>query len=308
MQEHENTTLLDAYSQTVSSVAENVSKAVVNISTGHKGAHGGQGSGFLFTPDGFILTNSHVIHGANKVEVALTDGRKFPATIIGGDPHTDLAVLRIFADDLPVIAFGDSSQLKPGQIAVAIGNPFGFQTTVTAGVVSALGRSLRTYSGRQMDNIIQTDAALNPGNSGGPLLNSRGEVIGVNTALIRPAQGICFAIPINTAQEVIGQLMQHGKIRRGYLGIGGQDVRLPPQLTKTHQKGGLLVISVEHDGAAHHAGVEEGDVIVAFEGKPVTGIDDLHKFLDEQSIGHKASVRVLRGYDTVDIPITPAEA
>ncbi len=304
--------LLDAYSQAVIGAAEKVSPSVVNIevSDGARRA-GGSGSGFIFTPDGFLLTNSHVVHGAAKIEVTLLDGRRGEAQLIGDDPETDLAVIRINAPNLIPVVFGDSNKIRVGQLAIAIGNPYGFQYSVTAGVISALGRSLRSRTGRLIDNVIQTDAALNPGNSGGPLVNSRGEVIGVNTAVILPAQGICFATAINTAKYVAAQLIKEGRVRRSYIGVGGQTVQLHRRLVRHHNltvETGVLVVSPEPGGPASKAGVQEGDVIVAFEDRPITGIDDLHRLLTDQKVGVKSNLTVIRGNEKLTLSITPEDS
>lgn len=315
--------LLDAYSRAVIGVAERVSPAVVNIDV-HQGANGsralnrrfpnerrGTGSGFIFTPDGFILTNSHVVHGASQIDVTLSDGRTFAAQRVGDDPATDLAVIRIDGDNLVAAELGDSSTLRVGQVAIAIGNPYGFQTTVTAGVVSALGRSLRTDSGRLVDNVIQTDAALNPGNSGGPLVDSRSQVIGVNTAVILPAQGICFAIAVNTAKYVAGRLMKDGRVKRSFIGVGGQDTPLRRQLVRFHDlpvESGILVVSIEPDSPAQRAGLIEGDVIVGFADQPVGSVDALHRLLTEQQVGVRSPVVVLRRNDRRVLYVTPQEA
>jgi S1-C subfamily serine protease len=265
----------------------------------------------VFTSDGFVMTNSHVVHRASRIEVTLPDGGQYLADLIGDDPDTDLAVVRVYGDHFPATALGDSSHLRVGQLVIAIGNPFGFQHSVTSGVVSALGRSMRSRSSRLIDNIIQTDAALNPGNSGGPLVTSRGEVVGVNTAVILPAQGICFAIPVNTAKWVAGQLIRHGKIRRGWLGLGGQIVRLPRHMIRFHNlpnETGVLVISVESGSPAEEGGLRDGDIIIAFADEPVADIDDLHKRLTETTIGVASPVTVLRHSEKVRLEVTPAES
>jgi S1-C subfamily serine protease len=315
--------LLDAYSRAVIQAAEQVSPAVVNIEV-NRGANGqeptrsrfpgerrGTGSGFIFTPDGFILTNSHVVHRSMQLEVTRADGREFKAQLVGDDPATDLAVIRISGENLMPVTLGDSQRVRVGQVAIAIGNPYGFQTTVTAGVVSALGRSLRTDSGRLVDNIIQTDAALNPGNSGGPLINSRGEVIGVNTAMILPAQGLCFAIAINTAKFVAGQLMQHGRVKRSFIGVGGQDTPLRRQLVRYHNlpiESGILIVSIEPHSPAQRAGLIEGDVIVGFGDQTIGGIDALHRLLTHEQVGQRAPLTILRRNDKLTLTIVPEEA
>jgi S1-C subfamily serine protease len=312
---------LDAYSQAVITSAEKASPAVVHIAVserssrgkrrGFGGEAGGSGSGFIFTPDGFILTNSHVVHGAHRIEVHLPDGRHVSADPIGEDPDTDLAVIRISASGLPVAELGESRKLRVGQLVVAIGNPYGFQYSVTAGVVSALGRSLRSRSGRLIDNIIQTDAALNPGNSGGPLVDSSGTVVGVNTAIILPAQGLCFAVPIDTANYVAPRLIRDGRIRRGYLGLGGQNVPLPPHAVNVFGlecESGVLVISVEPSGPAERSGLRERDVIVEFDKQPVSSIDDLHKLLTAEKIGIQSEMTVIRRSEKVVLKPVPVES
>ena len=304
--------ILDAYSRTVTGVARAVSPSVVRIDVGGPGARrrGGSASGFIFTPDGFILTNSHVVHGARRIEAVLFDGRRQAAELIGDDPDTDLAVVRIHADDLTKAVLGDSRAIAVGQLVVAIGNPFGFQCTVTAGVVSGLARSMRARTGRLIDNVIQTDAALNPGNSGGPLANGRGEVIGVNTAIILPAQGVCLAIPIDTAKFVATRLIAYGMVKRSYLGIAGQDVRLPAPVVRTHDletRSGVMVAAVEAGSPAEKAGLEEGDVIVGFDGRLVAGLDDLHRLFTEESVGVRSPLSILRDEATLTLSVTPTE-
>ena len=306
--------LVDAYSRAVTDAVERVAPSVVKIDVRATRRSpmevGGSGSGFIFTPDGLILTNSHVVHGATSIDVTLADARRARADLVGDDPDTDLAVVRLAAPDLVPAKLGDSAALRPGQLVVAIGNPLGFQATVTAGVVSALGRSLRARSGRLMDNIIQTDAALNPGNSGGPLVNSRGEVVGVNTAVIMPAQGIAFAVAINTAKYVAGRLIRDGRIRRGYLGVAGQTVALHPRLARAYglvAGSGVLVVSVEPNSPAQIAGFRERDIIVTLDGQPVAGVDDLHRLLSERPLGARLPVVVIRGSQRLELRVTPDE-
>ncbi|HZE70322.1 MAG TPA: trypsin-like peptidase domain-containing protein [Pyrinomonadaceae bacterium] len=316
-----NEDLMDAYSRAVINAAEKVSPSVVFIEISHAPANRkngapsrearGSGSGFIFTPDGFVLTNSHVVHGAGDIAVTVADGHRYQAALIGDDPETDLAVIRINAPNLMPALLGDAQKIKVGQLVVAIGNPYGFQYTVTAGVVSALGRSLRAQSGRLMDDVIQTDAALNPGNSGGPLVNSRGEVIGVNTAMILPAQGICFATSIDTAKFVASRLIRDGKVSRSYIGMAGQNVPLPRRLVRYYNlpvESGILVISYEVDSPAKKAGVLEGDIIIGFDDHPIGGIDDLHRLLTEERIGHKSSLVVIRRTDRLVLEVTPEES
>jgi S1-C subfamily serine protease len=303
--------LLDAYSKAVVQAAEEVGPSVVKLEVHGRGQRGGSGSGFIITPDGFVLTNSHVVHRAERIEVTLADGRHPDAHLVGDDPDTDLAVVRVYAPHLHPVRLGESKNTRPGQVAIAIGNPYGFQCTVTAGVVSALGRSFRANTGRLMDDIIQTDAALNPGNSGGPLVNSRGEVIGVNTAVILPAQGLCFAIGIDTAKHVAGWLIKEGKIRRSYIGVGGQNVPLHRRLVRFYQlpvSSAVLVIAIAPDGPAADAGLREGDLMIALNGQPIASIDALHKLLTSDQIGREARLTILRGTEKLTLPIRPAES
>jgi S1-C subfamily serine protease len=315
--------LLDAYSRAVITAAERVSPSVVYIEveqiakTSRRGPARvprearGSGSGFIFTPDGFILTNSHVVHGAKRIEVTVLDGRKYQADLIGDDPDTDLAVIRINAPNLVPAHLSDTQQIRVGQLVLAIGNPYGFQYSVTAGVVSALGRSLRSQSGRLMDAVIQTDAALNPGNSGGPLVNSRGEVIGVNTAMILPAQGICFATSIDTAKFVASRLIRDGKVSRSYIGLAGQNVTLPRRIVRYYNlaiESGILVVSFEDSSPARNAGLLMGDIIVGLDNDPIAGIDDLHKVLTEDRIGRKSTLTVIRRTDKLTFEVIPEES
>jgi S1-C subfamily serine protease len=314
--------LLDTYSRTVSGVARQVSGAVVHLKVQKPQAqtnrpnqtpnqpNGGSGSGFVISTDGFVVTNSHVVNGATHIEASLPDGRSFHAQLVGDDPATDIAVVKIDGDNLTPTRFADSSNLQVGQIAIAIGNPFGFQYSLTAGVVSALGRTLRTQTGRLIDDVIQTDAALNPGNSGGPLVDSFGQVIGVNTAVILPAQGLCFAVASNLVKYVVGKLILEGKVRRGMLGIGAQAVPLPAKWLNALEvptKGGIQIQSIESGGPADKAGLRTGDVILQFEGKPVDTIDALHKALDETSIGRNVSLWVLRDGQLKSLVAVPME-
>ncbi len=307
--------LFDAYSTAVVRAAETASSSVVfiNVLKRRQGQLGpaGSGSGFLFTPDGYILTNSHVVNGADAIDVTLTDGRTARADLIGDDPDTDLALIRTDLPGVTPIRLGDSQAIRPGQLVVAIGNPYGFQTSVTAGVVSALGRTLRSQSGRLMDNVIQTDAALNPGNSGGPLVNSRGDVVGVNTAMIAPAQGISFATGINTAKEVASQLLRFGRVRRSVIGIAGQMVVLPRRVVRYHElavESGVLVAEVTSGGAAQRAGLVAGDVIVKLGDHPIAGLDDLLSRLTDKLVGVRTPVTVIRRAEKRVVDVTPTES
>ena len=312
--------LLDAYSQAVSHAVTAVHPAVVHLevrrhdpgtATRAEGdGSGGSGSGFFISPDGYLLTNSHVVHGASELRVFLADGRKLSASLVGDDPDTDLAVLRVSADELAHLSLADSDTVRPGQIAIAIGSPMGFQQTVTAGIVSGLGRSLRGASGRLIDNVIQTDAALNPGNSGGPLVNTRGEVIGVNTAIIRPAQGLCFAIASNTARRVVPWLIKDGRIRRSFIGVAGQNVPLIRKVARHHQlrqETGVLVAGLEPDRPAVRAGLREGDILLALDGAPTPTVDALHQLLTVDRIGARSLVTFLRGVELRRHAIIPLE-
>lgn len=317
--QHDESEIFDAYSQAVIQAAENISPAVVYIEVARAAdvsgppesrvmRPAGSGSGFIFTPDGYAMTNSHVVHRADEITVTTNDGRRMRAELIGDDPETDLAIIRVGANGLPTAPLGDSQRIRVGQLVVAIGNPYGFQCTVTAGVVSALGRSLRSRSGRLIDNIVQTDAALNPGNSGGPLVNSRGEVIGVNTATIMPAQGLCFAIGINSAKLVASHLMRDGRITRGWIGIAGQNAVLPRRVSRFHGlavMSGLTVAAVEPESPAARAGLQPGDIIVGLGEMAIGGIDDLQRILTADCIGVTFAVTVLRGTEKLQLEIVP---
>jgi S1-C subfamily serine protease len=299
-----DTQLLDAYSHAVMTAVDVIGPSVVKIDAG------GTGSGFIFAPDGLVLTNSHVVANARRIGVTLPDGRDLVADLVGDDPHTDLAVLRVSAPELLAAPFGDSSTLRPGQLVIAIGNPFGFQHTVTAGVVSAVGRSLRARTVRLLENLIQTDAALNPGNSGGPLVTSRSQVVGVNTAVILGGQGIAFAVPINTARYVVSSLLRDGRVRRSHLGVAGQDTPIPRRLVRTHQlpnERGITVTAVSENSAAAEAELRPGDVIVEFAGEPVRGVDDLHRLLTEERIGQLVATKLLRRGELRRVLVTPRE-
>jgi S1-C subfamily serine protease len=306
--------LLDAYSRAVIDAVELVAPAVVSVDVRKRGANQGRrppaqagtGSGFVFAADGLILTNSHVVEDSTEIDVLLPDGREHRADLIGHDPDTDVAVLKITATDLTAVSFGQSQTLRPGQLVIAIGNPYGFQHSVSSGVVSALGRTLRARSGRLIDQVIQTDAALNPGNSGGPLVTSAGQVVGVNTAIIAGGQGLSFAVPISTVVSVLPALLRDGRVRRGYLGVAGQDVPLLRRVTRFHrlsQATGVLVISLEQDGPARVAGVREGDIIISFDAVPITSLDDLHRSLTEDRIGTFATMGLLRDQQRLDASV-----
>ena len=313
------TELFDAYSTAVTSAVEQIGPSVVKVDVelpstrgrrSHPSGAQGSGSGFVFAPDGLILTNSHVVSGAARIRVALPDGRELVADLVGDDPHTDLAVLRVTARDIVAAPFGDSSLLKPGQLVIAIGNPFGFQHTVTAGVVSALGRSLRARTVRLMENLIQTDAALNPGNSGGPLVTSAAKVVGVNTAVILGGQGIAFAVPINTARYVVSSLLRDGRVRRSHLGVAGQNIPIPRRFVREYKlsnEQGVTITAVSEGTPADEAGLRAGDLIVDFAGEMVSSIDDLHRLLTEERIGEIVPVRVLRRGELRRVLVVPRE-
>jgi S1-C subfamily serine protease len=300
--------LLDAYSRAVTQAVGRVSPAVVKIDVRDGRVRGGSGSGFVFTPDGLVLTNSHVVHSANRIRLTFLDGATADAMRIGDDPDTDIAVLRTDHILTPAAVLGNSKELRVGQLAIAVGNPFGFQFTVTAGVVSALGRSMRSSSGRMMEEIIQTDAALNPGNSGGPLVDSQGRVIGVNTATIMGAQGLCFAVGIDTAKYIASQILQHGRVQRSWIGIQAQNVPLPRRLVyeyKLAASSGVMATNVDPESPAAKAGLRDGDILVSFAGENVSGIDELHRLLSADRVGKSLPLIALRGVHLMDMTVTP---
>jgi S1-C subfamily serine protease len=303
--------LLDAYSRAVIGAVDHVGPAVLHLQVEAEGGQGGAGSGVVFTPDGYVLTNSHVVSGARRLQATFADGRTMTASLVGDDPDTDLAVLRL-AGEAPAFArLGDARALRVGQLVIAIGNPFGFQATVTAGVVSALGRSLRARSGRLIDSVIQTDAALNPGNSGGPLVTAAGEVVGINTAIIAMAQGICFSISANTVEFVASRLIRDGRVRRSYIGMSGQNIILPRRVVRFHdlaRDSGVRVEATSPDGAARAAGLLSGDIVVGFAGEPVGTVDELHRLLTEERVGKPVPVTLLRRAEKREVQVVPREA
>jgi S1-C subfamily serine protease len=300
---------LDAFSQVVVRVADALRPAVVNLRVG-RDRQMGSGSGVLFSPEGYLLTNHHVVGDAEKVRVRLHDGQEVTGRVVGNDPWTDLALVRADGDTLPYAPLGDSGKLRVGQLVVAIGSPLGFESTVTAGVVSAVGRTLRSVTGHLVDNVIQTDAALNPGNSGGPLVDSRGRVVGINTAVIQPAQGICFAIPVNMAKHILPSLLRHGRVIRGYLGLHGRQVPIPMVVGRRvgiEMGSGVEILAIEPDGPADRAGLEVEDIVVAFGDESVTSVDDLHKYLTQHPVGERTLVHVIREGRRVELTVTPGE-
>lgn len=317
--DHSDAGLLDAYSQTVTGVVSDVAESVVHIGVSkpfvnpknkQQQLQPGMGSGFIISSDGYVVTNWHVIEDAKDIFVSFADGRKVKADVRGIDPSTDVAVLKIYDSNLKALSFDDSDKLKAGQIAIAIGNPLGLQHSVTAGVVSALGRTLRAKNGRLIDDVIQTDAALNPGNSGGPLVNSHGRVIGVNTAVIASAQGLCFAVSSNLVAFIAGKLVMHGKIKRSYLGISGQLVNLTPRMiaaNKLEKKSGVYIHEIVKDQTANNSSLRIGDIIVSFNERSVSSVDDLHKLLNEDTVGQRIQLGVLRGGHKEMVNVVPGE-
>jgi S1-C subfamily serine protease len=300
----------DAYSRAVMGAVDKVGPAVLHLQIEAQKGPGGSGSGVVFTPDGYVLTNSHVIAGAKRITATFADGHSLTASIVGDDPDTDLAVLRLNGETPAWARLGSSRDLRVGQLVVAIGNPFGFQATVTAGVVSALGRSLRSRSGRLIDSVIQTDAALNPGNSGGPLVNSAGDIIGINTAIIAMAQGICFSISVDTVEFVAARLIREGRVRRCYIGVAGQNVPIARKVVRFHdlaRESGVQAQSVAQDGAAAAAGLLSGDIIVELDGHPIGNIDELHRLLVEDRLGVSVPMVVLRRELKLTLPVVPRE-
>jgi S1-C subfamily serine protease len=308
--------LLDAYSKAVMNVVDKVGPAVVSINIGwrikQKGMErGGAGSGVLIAPDGYILTNSHVVHNATHLTVTLSDGRQYDAELIGEDPPTDLALIHVHAPQLPFVKFGDSETTRVGQLVIAFGNPYGFQSTVSTGVVSALSRHMRSQEGRLMENIIQHTAPLNPGNSGGPLVDSRGQIIGINVAIIMMAQGLSFSIPANTAKWVVSQLMTQGRVKRSYLGIAGRKRELDQRMIKFHKlsnEAGIEIVAIEDGTPASRFGLLEGDIIVKIDKEVVNTVDDLHRFLSQWPLGNILKLEILRGADKLDFDVVPTEA
>ena len=302
--------LLDAYSQAVTTTVRKAGPAVVHIQARSGKQGGGSGSGFLISPDGFVVTNSHVVHGATDLRAQTPDGRESRAELMGDDPDTDLAVLRIDLPDLHHLQFADSGAISVGQIAIAIGNPLGLDNTVTAGIVSALGRTFPSRTGRLIDNVLQTDAALNPGNSGGPLLDTRGRVIGVNTAIIPAAQGICFAIGSKTAEFIASWLIKEGRIRRGHIGVAGQDASIIERVARFHQlrqRSGILVHTVEKGSAAAEAGVEQHDILIWLDHEELRSVHELHRLLVLREPNRRSRLTVLRRHQLVHLWITPRE-
>ena len=300
---------LDAFSKVVVRVADDLRPAVVNLRVG-RGRQSGSGSGVLFSPEGFLLTNHHVVGESDRVRVRLHDGQEVTGRVVGNDPWTDLALVRAEGDTFPFAQLGDSAKLRGGQLVVAIGSPVGFESTVTAGVVSAVGRTLRSVTGHLVDNVIQTDAALNPGNSGGPLVDGRGRVVGINTAVIQPAQGICFAIPINMAKHILPSLLRHGRVIRGYLGLHGRQIPIPMNVGRRvgiELGSGVEVLALEDGAPADRGGIEIEDVIVGFGDESVGSVDDLHKYLTDHPVGESATMTIIRDGRRIELTVTPAE-